>query len=515
MSQKQLVNFARNCPKAEHVFPVDRESGGATYRAKDPLKLDSSTPNPLKPTRGKNHISSDSTSTFSSSTISSRSKTPSQCTTHHPGALILYDDYIDPDDIFDPLFPWPDLSCASTETLYALPTFLDSISVPFSTLDSMSQDAKLLSLRNLFLEHGWKYGLNVTTAKRQALSAGDSSIVDPILVNVCELMGYLVHHHLHPEGWLSNNSQTTAEAELYLSICDKLEGAPDLVLDPLLCLQAYTVLVLYCVQKEDIRGGEEFLVKASKVVGRHAATLGLEDALALDWCPVFDESYLSPRSVAEEVRAAFSQIIYLDACCRVILRSELVIPPRQLETFRQLVVVHGSDTELNLMRAKSTLFLADSQQLVEEWNRCVGPAPSAWSKRYWKLIEDIHAHINFINTALVDLSCIPELQGAQPSVKICILLAMAALAEAYGLFAPSHLELRQKHREAVTGITTITKSFSDADYPYLDPTVGVCWSIASRKLYEDTPVEGDLRFGTQLDECCRKLRQASPYAPPP
>ncbi|KAJ7472793.1 hypothetical protein FB451DRAFT_1367660 [Mycena latifolia] len=459
-------------------------------------------------------VSSDSTSSSSSS----RPGTPSlHSTTQNSVALRLHEDYTDLDDLFDPLFPWPDLSCStSSETLYALPTFLDSIAVPCSPLDSMPPDAKLLSLRNLFLDHRWKYGLSVTTAKYQALAVGDSGlVVDPTLANVCELMGYLIHHHSHPEAWLSTNSQTTAEAELYLSICDKLEGAPGLAPDPLLCLQAYTLLVLYCAQKEDLRGILDFIKKGSDLVLRHAATLGLEDSPALEWCPQFDDSYLSPRSVAEEVRAAFSHLIYVDAASRVVLNVDSAVDPGLVEKFRRLAAVYWSDTELNLMRAKSTLFLADSKLLVEEWNRCGGPAPSAWSKRYWSLIEDIHAHINFINTAMVDVSCIPELHGAQVTLKLCMILAMAALAEAYGLFAPSQPELRQKHREAVTGISTITKGISDADYPYLDPTIGVCWSIASRQLYDDEPVEGDLRIGAQLHECYRKLRQASPYAPPP
>jgi hypothetical protein len=131
-----------------------------------------------------------------------------------------------------------------------------------------------------------------------------------------------------------------------------------------------------------------------------------------------------------------------------------------------------------------------------------GLAPTAWSKRYWGLIEDCHAHINFMNTVFADVSCIPELHGAQPTLKLCIILVMAALAEAYGLFATFQPETREKHREAVTGIAAITKTFSDADYPYLDPTIGVRRFSRSRWVKLTTPrFAGPLRLAT-----CTKTR---------
>lgn len=194
--------------------------------------------------------------------------------------------------------------------------------------------------RNLFLEHRWKYGLSVTTEKLQAITFGDSSglIVDPTLVDVCELMGALIHHHLHPEAWLSKNSQTTTEAELYLSICDKLDVVNGLIPNPLLCLQVYTLLVLYCAQKEDICGVQTFVRKAGDVAVRHATTLGLEDAPELDWCFKLDDSYLSPRCLAEEVRAAFYHVIYVDSACRVVLNLDSIIDPGLVEKFHRLAV---------------------------------------------------------------------------------------------------------------------------------------------------------------------------------
>ncbi|KAJ7143296.1 hypothetical protein C8R43DRAFT_571516 [Mycena crocata] len=462
------------------------------------------------------YLQSDSASTASSS--SSRPATPPHFMFPDSAALNLPDEYIDTE-----FFPRPELntmcygadSTGSCDTLPILPPFLDSVSFPPSTLDSLPLDSsiELFEVRNLFLEHGWQYGLSVTTEKRQALSIGSA---DSTLVNVCELLGYLLKSHSHPDIWVSFDGQTEPETKLDSLIRDKLEGVAGPPPDPLLCLQAYTLLCLYSAHKEDISGAQEYVLKASNIVVHHAATLGLEDAPALEWCPMFDASYLSPHSVAEEIRAVFSQLIYLDACGTLFFHLDSNIDPGLLEKFRRLAVVHRSDTEINFIRAKSILFLNDSRELVAAWNRWNfgDPPPTAWTKQYWSLIEDIHTHLIFVNTALIDVSCIPELQGAQPTLKICILMSLAALAELYGLFARSQADSRQKHREVVEKIIDITKGFSDGDYPFLDATLSICWYIASRRLYDDhDPGIINMYESTIfLHECNRKLLQAGPFA---
>ncbi|KAF7336930.1 hypothetical protein MVEN_02129400 [Mycena venus] len=406
----------------------------------------------------------------------------------------------------------------SAEGLFVLPS-LDSVSSALHVEPSTEDcsDERFI-VRNLLLEHGWQYGLSVTPEKREALSIGDLAgrIVDPILVRVCELMGHLVRLHSHPEAWLPFNTQTVAEAELDQPIRDKLESASGLGTDPLLCLQAYTLLSQYSAQKEDIRNCQEFLVKASNIAIHHAATLGLEDSPACAWSPKFDSSYLSPHNTSDEARAAFSQMIYLDIQYGLILNLPSVIDPG--------LGVHWADTEINFIRAKSILFLNDSKRLVFAWNRWDfgDPTPTTWSKNYWSLIEDIHAHIGFLNTVLMDVSCIPALQGAEPTLKTCSLMSLAALAELYGLFALSQPESRRKHQEVVLEITNITQRFSDKDYQYLDPILSVCWSTAWRTLPEtpewatQTNDENVFRSGLLFlhAECNRKLRRASPFAVP-
>ncbi|KAJ6561933.1 hypothetical protein B0H19DRAFT_1143066 [Mycena capillaripes] len=468
----------------------------------------------------------------SSASSSSRPTTPSQLASQESGMLRLPNECLDiplPDPS-DPLLSWSEFnpmchpadSSCSPESLFCLPS-LDSVPLSPSTLevDPLIQErrerfmAKFM-VRNLFMEHRWQYGLSLITAKREALSMGDLSglSVDPTLVHVSELMGYVVKLHSHPEVWLPFNGQTTAEAELEFLIRNRLENASGLKSDLLLCLQAYTLLALYSAQKEDIRSCQGYLRKASDMIVLHAATLGLH-APASFWCPKFDASYLSPHSVEDEARAAFSQMVYLDLECILVLNLPSIIDPELVEKFRRLTAVHLGDTELNFLRAKGSLYLSDSQQLAAAWNRREfgDPAPTAWSKRYWSLIEDTHSHINFLNTALMDVSWIPALQGALPTLKTCVITSLAALAELYGLFAPSRPELRQKHREVVTEIGNISRGFSDKDYDYLDPILGVCWSIACRTLYNASEPEMH-SYRPLFQECNRKLRRASPFVTP-
>ncbi|KAJ7679137.1 hypothetical protein DFH06DRAFT_505709 [Mycena polygramma] len=476
-------------------------------------------------------FSSDSGSTSSSS----RPTTPSsQSASHTFGVLRLPNEYLEAPSPSDPPFSaWSELTStcapvypAGSSCSISLPS-LDTVAFPQPALeiDPLSEDREhmeKLVVRNLFLQHGWQYGLSVTTARRDALSIGDFSgiTVDPTLVRVSELMGYLVRIHSHPEAWLPFNTQTAAESELDFLIRSALDSPGA---DPLLRLQGYTTLCLYSAQKEDIHSCQEFLVKASDVVLHRAAALGLDDEAATNLMsyPQFDASYLSPQSLADEGRAAFAQMFFLDMTCRLILNLPSAIDPALIEKFRRLAAVNCADTELNFMRAKSSLFLSDSQDLANAWTRRefgADPTPTTWSKRYWRLISDAHAHIALLNTVLMDVSWIPALQGALPTLKVSVIMALAALAELYGLFALSQPESRRGHRDAVRQIGDISRGFQEEEYEYLDPVLGVCWSIASRVVHSnahDPNTRSEWDEGTlpctMVREWNRKLRRVSPF----
>ncbi|KAJ7649867.1 hypothetical protein FB45DRAFT_5300 [Roridomyces roridus] len=391
---------------------------------------------------------------------------------------------------FDLFLPWSD-SCPIDSGLYSSRNLSSSLDYATS-LRPDSADVELSTPCNAFLKHRWQYGLSVTPAKQEALSLGDLSgrVVDPTLVYVCELLSRLVQF---PDWDLSgfNSRPSPTESELRLFIQDKLEGPSSCLLDPLVRLQVYTLLAMHAAQKEDARVFQDMMHKASDLVVLCGSTLGLEDAPALEWCPMFDESYLSPRGVAEEARAVFALLVCLDVTASLNLRVPSMIDPALIEVFRRLAAIHRSDTEINFVRAKSALFLRDSLELVAEWR---GRWPQGdlgapgWSKRYHTLIDSIHAHVNFITTSLMEVSCIPPLSGAQPTLKACVVLCLAATAELHGLFAGEQSDARRRCIEAVGEITKIERGFSERDWRYLDSTLSICWSVASRRLQENAVV---------------------------
>ncbi|KAJ7278823.1 hypothetical protein C8J57DRAFT_1573595 [Mycena rebaudengoi] len=175
--------------------------------------------------------------------------------------------------------------------------------------------AELFRVRNLFLEHGWQYGLNIPTEKRDAISRGDASghIVHPVLIHVCQLLGYLLANHSHEETWVYFQGQTDAEVEQTAAILDFLEGTPSLVPDPLTSLQAYTMLAIYCAQKVDLGGFRYLLAKAGEVVVEHQAALGLDDPPELDRCPQLDGSQFSPNGPAQQTSHERTQSHTLEA----------------------------------------------------------------------------------------------------------------------------------------------------------------------------------------------------------
>ncbi|KAK7033455.1 hypothetical protein R3P38DRAFT_3504461 [Favolaschia claudopus] len=468
---------------------------------------------PIKRSPPEDPFSSDS----SSSSSSSRPTTPTSQVSPPPVQLKLQAEHPDGQLDLNPLLSWPDLSsicdplyrsCSPNDPpggIFVMP----SIETGYFSSPVQSEERPSDTFTT------WQYGLSIIAAKREAISAGDSSelIVAPLLVSVCELMGYLVKSNSPPEAWVPFGLPAATEAELERLVCSKLESPSGRGMEPLLRLQVCTLLSLYFAQKEDMRIAQEFLGTASNIVVQHSVALGLEHPLADVWSPTFDISYLAPHGVSDEARAAFSQMIYLDIQYGLIFK----LPSTTL---------HWADTEINFVRAKSILSLHDSRHVAAAWKRWdfEQPTPVAWTKRYWSLIEEIYSHVNFLNTAVMDVSCIPVLQGALPTLNTCLITSLAALAELYGLFALSQPESRQKHREVVSEIANITQRFSENDYQHLDPILSICWSIAWRTLPETLEWSMPGSDSTQDDnvfrsgllflhaECSRKLRRANHFA---
>ncbi|KAJ7710613.1 hypothetical protein B0H17DRAFT_1027431 [Mycena rosella] len=409
-------------------------------------------------------------------------------------------------------------SVANSFAFPYLPTGGNTSSIAFREV-SLERASELFSVRNLFLDHCWHYGLNVTAEKRDALSRGDTSgaLVAPVLVNICQLLGYLLANHSQSEIWQYFQGQTEDEAHQARITFDFLDRR-DSRLDPEPSLQAYALLVLYYGMKGDIVMHTKTWTKLGDLIARDMAALGLDDIPSLDHTTQLDFSSY-PRGTGQEALSTFSMIIFLELGRTLVWKLPPSLDPQILAKFRQLATRHRTGTEMNFMRAKSNLFLFDSRQLVTELGRSeLGQPPSAaWSRRYWILIREIHTHLNVLNMPLLEVSVIHEAQVL--TLKICIIFALAALIDLYAVFSPFQSEARSKHCATVEEMAAVCSVFSGRDFQYLDSGLGLCWSLALRPIFHDPDAQAAVArsqagYQSALDiirECRRGLSQATPY----
>ncbi|KAJ7455105.1 hypothetical protein FB451DRAFT_646166 [Mycena latifolia] len=476
------------------------------------------------------------------STSSSRSTiTPSTCTLYSSPFKSPPDSGDDIDTLLR-FLPLPDFDNSATNlglsvsggspapnpiTLPSLPSYIGDPILDYTStgFPDPAQDGvtDLFGLRDLFLDHSWHYGLNITAEKRDALSRGDTSglIVAPVLVNVCQLMGCLLATHSLSGTWHYLQGQTDGEIAQTQIILDTLQGG-DSVLNPPTAMQVHCLLALYYALKADLTTYDELWDKLGDVVLRNLAMFTL-DEMSVQSKPQIDSDACCPRGAMQEALSTFSVIVLLEICRPLVLKLPLSFDPSILANFRQLAATNRMGTELNFLRAKNALFLFDSQQLVAQYGSCEfdDPASSIWFRRYWDLIEDIQAHLTEINTPLLEVSFV--YQAEVLTLRICVITALAALLDLHALFAPFQPESRRKHGEAIEQIAAITCLFYDTDFPYLDCTVGVAWATALRSNFADAPAQWDecsrtraQRVSQSLDiirDSYRKLGQAVPYVP--
>ncbi|KAJ7289867.1 hypothetical protein C8J57DRAFT_1459647 [Mycena rebaudengoi] len=344
----------------------------------------------------------------------------------------------------------------------------------------------LSGIRSRFLRHGWQYGLSLSTPKWNALCQEDQSgiIVHPTLVNMCQVMGCLLTSHLQHHTWVYHTGQTIAVEEQVSLILGSLSAGPGIAPDPLTSLQAYVYLAKYFVQKGDVNTFEAFICKGGEVVEQNEAALGLvENQPQPEHRVVCDATYFSPHKVEDEGRATFSALMFIDMIRTLVLKLPSVLNAALFSKFTRMARKNRTCTDVVFLRSKSAMFLIESQFMVSAWNKSKLSSsvfPTEWSRGYWDLIEDIHAHLKVINSCWAQVYTIPELRTVYPMLKTCMILALTAMVELFGVLAPFLSESRRHHREAVNAVVRITSTFSAADYQFLDPALAVCWAIAQR-----------------------------------
>ncbi|KAJ7215272.1 hypothetical protein C8J57DRAFT_1483158 [Mycena rebaudengoi] len=296
--------------------------------------------------------------------------------------------------------------------------------VPAPVITDLTVSAPETSvLRSRFLRHGWQYGLSLSTPKWNALCQEDQSgiIVHPTLVNMCQVMGCLLTSHLQHHTWVYHTGQTIAEEEQVSLILGSLSAGPGIAPDPLTSLQAYVYLAKYFVQKGDVNTFEALICKGGEVVEQNEAVLGLvENQPQPEHRVVCDATYFSPHKVEDEGRATFSALMFIDMIRTLVLKLPSVLNAALFSKFTRMARKNRTCTDVVFLRSKSAMFLIESQFMVSAWNKSKLSSsvfPTEWSRGYWDLIEDIHAHLKVINSCWAQVYTIPELRTVYPMLK--------------------------------------------------------------------------------------------------
>jgi hypothetical protein len=159
-------------------------------------------------------------------------------------------------------------------------------------------------------------------------------VVHPVLVNVCQLLGYLVSHHSHSDTWVYFEGQTGAEAEQALIIFDVLQGHGTL-LNPTTQIHVYSLLLFYYIMKGDVSTVAEHFGKLGDLVVRNLGALRLDDTLLLDLAHSLS---CCARGPAGEALSAFSLVIFLELGRIMVWKLQPVLDPSIFAKFRQLAV---------------------------------------------------------------------------------------------------------------------------------------------------------------------------------
>ncbi|KAJ7042070.1 hypothetical protein C8F04DRAFT_1297544 [Mycena alexandri] len=301
------------------------------------------------------------------------------------------------------------------------------------------------------------------------------------------------------------------QMRLILGALAAMSGPPP---DPLTTIIAYLGLSSYFFHKNDFHRGQEFWTLASDTVLKHDLDLALTVPIVENETTTYS---LHPLTDASELRSAFSNLIFLALDVELVLAVPPIIKPRLLDQFDLLMdtqVVNNAD--LNFARAKSIRMLSQSRRVTAAWDagKAQRQSPGApWFESYWKLIERLNAHIGSLNHTHLRISFL-DAHTAELTVKLCLIVAIAALADLHGIFAPSHAESSRRYRDTVVEIVSISSTFTVDDCRYLDPILSLSWAIATKRILENQVVyDNQQSIIAAIRACNLNLQQMLPYVP--
>ncbi|KAJ7246184.1 hypothetical protein C8J57DRAFT_1081715, partial [Mycena rebaudengoi] len=330
--------------------------------------------------------------------------------------------------------------------------------------------------RALFLQAAPQYGFSLSLKKLDAIAKGDMTglVVHPVLVHVCHLWGYLLD--FLKQSRTSVCFEIEEESTYMRLIQESLDGMFGPAPDPVTSLLTYTTVSAYFFKKAHVDRGEEFLAAAGKTALEYDMDLA---CLGNAYTDKIDQGFsVFPSNDADEMRAAFSHLIYLGSAIHMGVKNPLVVDARLMDKFRLLMVCNtqvATHVDMNFMRAKSLQLFAEARQLTSTWDSSPlgSSSPTLWFERYWKLIEQIHSHIGLLQPAVLKVSFPPDYHIVKLALALSTILALAALADLHATFAPSHPESSRRYRDTLIEIVSISSTFTLDDFPYLSPILSV------------------------------------------
>ncbi|KAJ7272892.1 hypothetical protein C8J57DRAFT_1506476 [Mycena rebaudengoi] len=400
----------------------------------------------------------------------------------------------------DPTFP-------ESVSFELLPVTLvhDTVGNPDLGITTETEEDKLFRLRALFLQAAPQHGFSLSQKKLDAIAKGDMTgvVVHPVLVHVCNLWGYLLE-------FLKQVRFEIEEESTYMRLIQgSLNGLFGPAPNPVTSLITYTTVSLYFFHKGQVDRGQELLAAASKTALEHDIDLECLGNIYSDEInhEINHGFSVFPSNDADEIRAAFSHLIYIGTVTHLLLKTPLVVDARLMDKFSFLMSTQvATHVDVNFMRAKSVRLFAETRQLTSTWN---GPSPpTLWFDRYWKLIEQIHSHIGLLQPAVLKVSFVPDYHIIELALKLSTILALAALADLHATFAPSHPGSSRRYRDTVCEIVSISSTFASDDFQYLAPILSLCWTVATQAILENRIVyENQNSIITTIRQCNQNLKQ--------
>jgi hypothetical protein len=159
-------------------------------------------------------------------------------------------------------------------------------------------------------------------------------VVHPVLVHVCHLWGYLFDFMRRTQ--IVVRPEIEEESTQMDLIQGSLDGKFGPAPNPVTSLLTYITLSLYFFKKAYPDQGHEFLAAASNTALEHDIDLAcLGNVYSDEINPGFS---VFPTNDADEMRAVFSQLIYVGISVHFTVKTPIVVDARLVDKFGLLIV---------------------------------------------------------------------------------------------------------------------------------------------------------------------------------